>query len=145
MRDDYSHLSGHRFPGGTVTVPHWMNALWADAVLAEDPGPYVHPVLVYYAAIEGSGVTIEGLFELMEADAGSGAMFGEQRLEFRKPVVVGRPYQVEGEVVDVVRKHGKRTGPFDLLTFSLRLTEQGEQEPTAISTSTFVFPRREAA
>jgi len=143
MRDDYSHLVGHRFPGGTVTVPAWLNRLWSDAVLCEDTAPYVHPVLVYYAAIEGCGITIQEIFNLMEADADSGAMFGEQRLEFRAPLEVGRTYEVEGEVVEVVRKRGKRAGPFDLLTFSLRLREPGDADPIAISTSTFVFPRRE--
>ena len=64
--DDYSHVAGHRFPGGTTSVPHWMNRLWGDAVEADsDPSPDVHPVLVYYAAVQGSGVTFQDIFELM--------------------------------------------------------------------------------
>jgi hypothetical protein len=37
--DDYSHVAGHRFPGGTTSVPHWMNRLWGDAVEADSDPP----------------------------------------------------------------------------------------------------------
>lgn len=143
MREDYSHLIGHRFPGGKVTVPEWMNRLWADACLAEDTTPLVHPVLTYFAAIEGSGVSFQDIFDLMEAAADSGIMFGEQRLDFAGPLEVGREYEVEGEIVGVERKVGRRAGTFDLLTFALRLREPGAAEPRVVSTSTFVFPRKE--
>jgi hypothetical protein len=145
MRDDYSHLVGHRFPGGRARVDDWLDALWCDATLSERHPPHAHPGLAYVACLEGSGVSIQDLFDLMEADADSGAMFGEQRLEYLAPVVIGRDYEVEGEVTSVVRKHGRRAGTFDMLTFVLRLREPGAAEPAVVNTNTFIFPRPEAA
>jgi hypothetical protein len=143
---DYSHVIGHRFPGGTTVVPAWMNRLWGDAVGAEDdPAPHVHPVLVYYAAVQGSGITFQDIFDLLEADGDSGIMVGEQRFEFARPLEVGKEYAVEGGITDVVRKEGKRAGVFDIATFELRVLEPGTSEPVAVSTTSFVFPRREAA
>jgi hypothetical protein len=143
--DDYSHLIGHRFPGGKTTVPAWMNHLWGDAVAAKaDPGRYVHPVLVYYAAVQGSGIVFQDIFDLMEASADSGIMVGEQRLEFRAPLEIEKEYEVDGGIVDVQRKEGRRAGVFDIATFALYVREPGNEEPVAISTTSFVFPRREA-
>jgi hypothetical protein len=121
-----------------------MNHLWGDAVLAEDdPAPYVHPVLVYYAAVQGSGITFQDIFDLMEASEDSGIMVGEQRLEFAAPLEIDRTYDVEGAIVDVVRKSGRRAGIFDIATFQLRLSEPGSDEAIAVSTTSFVFPRKE--
>ena len=145
-REDYSDLIGHRFPGGKTRVPYWMNRLWGDAVAARtDPSPYVHPVLVYYAAVQGSGIVFQDIFDLMDADADSGIMAGEQRLEFRAPLEIEKDYEVTGGIVDVVRKEGRRAGVFDVTTFELRVSEPGSDEPVAISTTSFVFPRREGA
>ena len=145
MREDYSHLVGHRFPGGRARIDDWLDALWCDATLSERHPPHAHPGLAYVACLEGSGVSIQDLFDLMEADADSGAMFGEQRLEYRSPVVIGREYEVDGEVTAVVRKRGRRAGTFYLLTFELRLREPGAAEAVVVNTNTYFFPRAGAA
>jgi hypothetical protein len=143
---DYSHVIGHRFPGGRTVVPSWMNRLWGAAVsAATDPSPYVHPVLVYYAAVQGSGVTFQDIFDLMEAPGDSGILVGEQRFEFSRPLEIEREYEVEGGIVDVVRKVGRRAGVFDIATFELRVLEPGTSEPIAVSTTSFVFPRQDAS
>jgi acyl dehydratase len=140
MSDDYSHLVGHRFPGGTVTIPGWVDFLWRDAVLAEPGGAGVHPGLAYLAAVQGSGVTFQDIFDLAEATAESGPMFGEQTLSFDAPLRVGAEYRVEGEITDVVRKHGRRAGTFDMLTFELRLLDD-DGAVVATNVNTFIFPR----
>jgi hypothetical protein len=143
---DYSHVIGHRFPGGTTIVPPWMNHLWGDAVVAgDDPAPFVHPVLVYYAAVQGSGVTFQDIFDVMEASGDSGIMVGEQQFQFAGPLRVDTEYTVEGGIVDVVRKTGRRAGTFDIATFELRVLEPGSDTPLAVSTTSFVFPRKETA
>jgi hypothetical protein len=138
MNDDYTHLIGHRFPGGRVTIPDWQAWLWRDAVLAEDRG--VHPGLAYLAAVQGSGVTFQDIFDLADATAESGPMFGEQTLSFDAPLRVGAEYRVEGEITDVVRKHGRRAGTFDMLTFELRLLDD-DGAVVATNVNTFIFPR----
>lgn len=142
MPADYSHLAGHRFPSGSTTVPHWQNRLWGDAVQADgDPSPDVHPVLVYYAAVQGSGVTFQDIFDLMGAAADSGVMAGEQRFRFHRPMQIDTEYRVEGGIVEVERKVGRRAGTFDICTFELTVLEPATGEPVAVSTTSFVFPR----
>jgi hypothetical protein len=141
----YGRLEGHRFPGGTVTVPSWQNRLWADSVSAPDPSPHVHPLLVYYAAVQGSGVTFGDIFDLMGASADSGVVVGEQSLVFERPVRIDRLYRVAGGIDAVARKQGRRAGVFDLLTFRLTLTEEEADGPAAVSSMTFIFPRAKEA
>ncbi len=144
MPPDYSHVIGHRFPGGTTIVPAWMNHLWGDAVVAaDDPAPNVHPVLVYYAAVQGSGVTFQDIFDLMGHSDDSAVMLGEQTFAFTAPLEVEREYVVEGGITDVVRKTGRTAGMFDIATFELRVLEPGSTEPVAVSTTSFVFQRQE--
>lgn len=143
---DYSHLVGHRFAGGTTTVPYWMNRLWGDAVLADgDPSPEVHPVLIYYAAVQGSGVTFQDIFDLMGASADSGVMVGEQKFRFNRPLHIDTEYRVEGGIVAVERKVGRRAGTFDICTFELSVLAEADTEPVAVSTTSFVFPRGDGA
>jgi hypothetical protein len=141
VRDDYSDLVGHAFPGGEVVVPWWMNRLWADSVQAADPSPHVHPLLVYYASVRGAGVTFADIFALMDAPAESGIVVGEQALTFDRPILVDHSYDAAGGITGVVRKHGRRAGAFDMLTFEITLTETGAREPSAVSGMTLVFPR----
>lgn len=140
----YAAIAGHRFPGGRTVVPRWMNRLWCDAVAAAgDSAPHVHPTLVYYAAVQGSGIEFGDIFALLDGSEDSGIMVGEQSLELRTPLEVEREYAVEGGITDVVRKEGRRAGVFDIATFELRIFEDGDADPVAVSTTSFVFPRRE--
>jgi acyl dehydratase len=154
VSEDFQDRVGHRFPGGTVTVPHYENWLWCDSVLADHPAhisaeaaralgypaPVVHPGLVYFACVRGARVSFADIFRLMDFDEKDGPMFGEQRLAFTEPVFVGVEYEGSGEVTGVVRKAGKRAGVFDIVTFVIRLTRDGRE--VVSSTSSFVLPRR---
>lgn len=154
MTQDFQDRIGHRFPGGTITVPHWENWLWCDTVLADHPAhrspeaakalgypaPVVHPGLVYFACMRGARVTIADIFKLMDFDEKDGPMFGEQRMEFTKPIFEGLEYAAAGEVTGVLRKEGRRAGVFDIVSFEIRLSREGRQ--VVRSTSSFVLPRR---
>jgi len=50
------------------------------------------------------------------------AMFGEQELEYLRPLYVGETLTVQGTVVDVYEKQGKRR--FDVATVSVRVTDE---------------------
>ena len=89
-------------------------------------------------------MTFQDIFDLAGADAGSGPMFGEQTLDFSRPLRIGAEYEVEGEITGVTRKHGRRAGTFDMLTFELRLRDPGG-EIVATNVNTFIFPRGKAA
>jgi hypothetical protein len=142
---EYTHLIGHRLPGGRYRLPEYLAWLWADAVLAEPDPNVAHPALAYFVAMQGAGVSIQDIFDLFGADADSGVMFGEQTLEFGGELRPGAEYDVSGEITDVVRKEGKRAGVFDRVTFALELRTNDEPDPLARSISTWIFPRKEAA
>ena len=154
MSAGFQDRVGHRFPGGEVTVPHWENWLFCDAVLADHPAhrnaeaaaqlgypaPVVHPGLVYFACVRGAGITFADIFRLMDFDENDGPMFGEQRIDFVAPMFEGFEYQAAGEITSVVRKEGRRAGAFDIVAFEIRLAREGSTVVT--SASSFVLPRR---
>ena len=72
-------------------------------------------------------------------------MVGDQRFEFIEPLEVDREYAVEGGITEVVRKEGRRAGVFDIATFELRILDLDTRAPVAVSTTSFVFPRRDEA
>jgi hypothetical protein len=141
---DYRHLIGHRFPGGTYTLPGYLAWLWADAAGVTPHPDVAHPSVGYFVAMQGMGVSIQDIFDLMDADADSGVMFGETELEFAGVLKPDATYEVEAEIAAIERKVGKRAGTFDKLTFVVRVSEPGTHEPVVTNTNTWVFPRKEA-
>jgi hypothetical protein len=139
---DYSHLVGHQLPGGRFTLSPHMAWLWADCVLSEPDPDTAHPSLSYQAGMKGSGLTIQEVFDLMDADADSGVMFGEVVMDYFGTLVPGDTYVVEGAVTDVTRKSGRRAGTFDLMTFRVTGRRDGEDEPLFAVATTWVFPRK---
>jgi hypothetical protein len=142
---DYSHLVGHRFPGGRFTLSPHLAWLWADCAMVEPDAEVAHPTLSYYSAMQGCGVTIQEIFDLMGADANSGAMFGECVLEYHGALTPGETYEVEGGIVAVERKQGRRAGAFDSMTFQISGRREDEAEALFTVTNSFIFPRREEA
>jgi hypothetical protein len=139
---DYTHLAGHKFPGGTYTLPGYVNWLWTDAAqLTPDP-KVAHPGLIYLVAIQGSGLSIQDVFDLMDATADSGVMFGEYKVEAHGTLKPDTTYDCEAEVVSVERKSGRRAGVFDKLSFEVRIREQGSDELIAVTTNDWIFPRK---
>ncbi len=145
MISDYSHLAGHRFPGGRFTLSPHLAWLWADCAMARPDAEVAHPTLAYYSAMRGCGISIQELFDLVGADADSGAMFGECVIDLSGTLAPGDVYEIEGRIVDVERKHGRRAGTFDKLTFEMTGRRDGDGEPLFRVTNTFIFPRREEA
>lgn len=142
--NSYEHLIGHRFPGGSYTLPGWLCWLWADAAQLEPDPERAHPSLAYQVAIQGAGVSIQDIFDLMDATADSGVMFGECELDYRGILRPNATYQCEGEITAVERKSGRRAGVFDKMSFQVQILEPGSPDPIATCTNTWIFPRAEA-
>ncbi len=154
----YDHLEGHRFPGGDYHLPAHEAWLWADAVGGDPRAEVAHPALAYMIGLHGGGASVQDIFDLLEADADSGVLFGEIELDLAAPIVAGRDYRVEGEVLSVERKEGRRAGMFDRVTFQHRIHLVGEGEGAhgvgdsrggvgeqiAAVTHTWIFPRAAA-
>lgn len=134
---------GWRFPGGCYTVAPYAAWLCHDVLRSPALPPGVaHPQYVYYAALGGMGVTLDELFALVDATSDSGVMFGEAGIEQRRPLGLGKTYDVRGEITGIVRKTGRRAGTFDVLSFVLEVVDGGEV--VGVSTNHFVFPRKDA-
>ncbi len=140
---DYSHLVGHQFPGGRYTLSPHVAWLWADCAVSEPDPAAAHPSLAYLAAMQGCGVTIQDVFDLMGADADSGVMFGEITMDYDGVLVPGETYEFAGGVTSVERKQGRRAGTFDRLTFEISAHREGERQQRFKITTSWVFPRQE--
>src|SRR5262249_38504282 len=97
------------------------------------------PMYGYMGALCGMGVTFDELFAMMGATAEDGPMLGEAEIDFLGDLRTDVNYQVRGEIVDVVRKSGRRVGTFDILTLKFEVLD-GEQV-LARSIHSMVFPR----
>ena len=142
--EDLEQLVGREFPAGEFTIEGYEHWLTADAVGSPVlPEGAAHPMYAYYTALAGMGVTLDEMFEMVGSSAAEGPMFGEAGLEFLAAMRVGETYRVEGGITGVARKEGRRAGVFDIVTFELRVVDAADRV-AAISTNSFVFPRRTA-
>ncbi len=139
---DYSHLAGHRLPGGSYTLPAYVCWLWSDA--AQLPPTYdPHPGLAYLVALNGVGVTVQDIFELMDATTDSGVVFGEFEVEYHGMLRAGATYECDAEILRVERKSGLRAGVFDKFCFEVTIREKGSDDPVAVCTNVWIFTRKE--
>lgn len=65
------------------------------------------------------------------------AMFGEQELEYRRPLYVGETFTVQGRVSDVYEKTGKRV--FDVIWVSFTATDESGATAFSGAQSYLVF------
>jgi hypothetical protein len=138
-----SHLAGTELRAGSFTITpadqeQLVSAL-GRGVASGDP----HPIWAYIAAQRGIGIGVAELCALADFDVDDGPMLGSVELTYAAPLELGVEYTVTGEVVDLERKHGRKAGTFDVLTFRERLLAPGGAE-VASTTNTFILPRRDA-
>jgi hypothetical protein len=134
-------LAGTPLPPGTISIPAGENASLQGLLgsMAADES-VLHPLYAYIAPQRGIGVGIDGLCALAGFDVADGPMLGSVDLECLTDLRADMDYRVEGEVISLVRKTGRKLGAFDLLTFRERLID-GDGTVAAVSTTSFVLPR----
>lgn len=142
LRELRERLVGFRFPDGATVVRSHEAWLGHEAMLAPDDGDNqltaLWPLIV---GMRGMGTSVAELCELAEMGSDDSVMFGELEITQTAPLVVDTQYSVQGEILDVVRRVGKRSGVFDVVTFELQLlTPCGASAATV--TNSFVFVRR---
>jgi hypothetical protein len=139
--EDVEKLVGFRFPGGSVTIQPYENWLLCDVVCSPQmPAGTAHPLYAYLCADAGMGMSLTQLFNLAGASADDGPMQGGAEIELMGALRTGVTYDVRGGITHAERKHGKRAGTFDIVTYRMELLEHGEV--VAASTNSVVFPRR---
>jgi hypothetical protein len=138
---EYGHLVGHRFPGASYTLPGWLSWLWSDTAELPPSTREAHPALAYFIAMQGTGVSIEDIFELVDATVDSGVLFGECELTYHALLRPGMTYDCDAEIIAVERKSGRRAGVFDKVSFRVRVRAAGTGEPAAECVNTWIVPR----
>lgn len=140
----YEHVIGHRYPEGTYTIAPWEDRVLRDAIGAPPArGDEAHPIWGYIAAQGGIGTDIAGIVAPVDASPEDGTMIASVDVEYAQPLRVGVEYRASGEIVAIERKHGRRTGPFDLFTFRIDLTAPSGERAVRM-TAVWVLPRRDA-
>lgn len=140
LADLRDRLVGHRFPGGTVTVEPYEAWLGHNAMRSPSAGSdLLDPLWILVVGLRGMGTDIAGVIELAAAGPEDGVLFGELGLRQDTPLRPGVEYRVQGGIVDVSRREGRRAGVFDTLAFELELSQAGI--PVAAVSSSFLFPR----
>lgn len=144
MAVELDALAGTKLPEGRFTISDEENGRLVQALRS---GPLendeAHPVWGYIAAQRGIGIAVSELLALAGFNVADGPMLASCTLTFTEPLQVGREYRVEGEVVGLERKHGRRAGVFDLLTVEERLVV-GDRASASVR-NVFVLPRRPKA
>lgn len=132
-------LLGTRLEGRFAIDPD-EHRIFTDAVFAPGwQGEVAHPMLMHLVAHCGKGIPLEEFFLMMGTELAAGVTFGQGRLEFRKPLLIGAEYRVVTEFVDVVRKHGRTRGPFDVVTCRIEVSD-GADDLVGVSHESYVVP-----
>ncbi|HVW33217.1 MAG TPA: hypothetical protein VHL53_11810 [Acidimicrobiia bacterium] len=137
---DLAAAPGWKFPGGEFTIDAAENERLCRLVGADPSSDgSAHPLYAFIAAQRGMGVTVGEFLLLLGTPPEDGPMLASCRLEYAAPLLVDRPYRVQGGIIDLVRKEGARMGPFDLVTFELEVLD-GADVVTRCRNA-FVLPR----
>jgi hypothetical protein len=136
------HLPGTELPEGTFTITAEDDARVRDVVGGPPADGTAHPLWAYIAPQRGIGISVADICALANFDVNDGPMLGSSDLEFHAPIELDEPYRVTGKVLSIARKSGS-IGTFDLMTFREDLLA-GDGTLVAVSTSTYILPRKEA-
>jgi hypothetical protein len=137
-----SKIAGTVLTEGSYVISDWANMLLCDNLdIREAKDGSAHPMFGYIATQCGIGVGIGELLKIAGSDASQGPMLASVDLVLSRPLEIAVEYRVTGEILQMTRKTGRKTGPFDLLTFVERLIDPAG-EVAAECTNAFVVPRR---
>ena len=140
---DRTSLVGFRFPDGRYTITAEANARLCRLVNAPPlPEGEAHPSYGHIATHVGKGVTFPEYIEILRAPLDAGFLYAGGSLEYVEPILVDRPYVVRGGIESVELRHGKRTGPFDIVTTVLELIDEQTGRTVCRSHESMIVPRR---
>ena len=141
--EEMQALVGHRFPGGTITIEHWENALLTDATgSAPLPNGIVHPAWLFHGAIAAVGSSLRELFELFRAESDEAIRAGGYEWTMQAPLREATVYRASGEVTAVERKTSRSLGPMDVTSFRIDLHDEAGRL-VASTSSTWLVLRSE--
>lgn len=140
MTHALEHLKGTAVPGGSYTIAAYENWLAHDAMYST-PIATPHPIMAFIGAQRGMGLTVAELFALFDSNIDDGPVLAETAIGLEKPLQTDIKYRVSGEVVDLVRKHGKTMGAFDLVTCRFELHDPKTDDVVASVSNVYAISR----
>ncbi|MGK0477000.1 MAG: FAS1-like dehydratase domain-containing protein [Acidimicrobiales bacterium] len=136
-------LIGRTVPPGRYRIDRDAHAKMIGAVHASDyESDVAHPVYAHLAPHCGMGWKIDEFFDVAGFPMDGGALYGEGELTYHQPMLIDTDYVVQGHIEAVQRKHGTRTGTFDVITLLLNLVDESGML-IVTSRETYVLPRAE--
>jgi hypothetical protein len=133
-------VAGTPVSGGTFVVAEYERVISHGALDAPPiVAPLLHPVWTILGALRGMGTDLSEVFALADATE-DGTLFGEVEFEQRAALRAGVEYAVRGAITDLVRREGRRAGPFDILSLKLEIVDPTGEVAAAV-TQFFVIPR----
>jgi len=141
--EGYERIVGAPLVPGSIVIPLAERDELASVLGRPAPAgeTELHPLHAYIAMQRGIGSSIADLCAFADFDIDDGPLMGSLQVDIHQPLHAEVEYRVEGEVVDLVRKSGKRM-TFDLFTYRERLIAPDGTD-TATATNSFVLPRKE--
>ncbi|MCK9250406.1 MAG: hypothetical protein M0P31_15705 [Solirubrobacteraceae bacterium] len=139
-RSPYAGLAGRWLPGGAVDLGPHVAWLWSHCIGEEPVAGEADPTVGWLLAMRGLGVPLEGLFALVDADADSGVVLGEAELVLERAPRVGERLRSTVAIEEVVRKHGARSGTFDVMRLRIDLHDATDERVVTL-VNRLVFPR----
>lgn len=86
-------------------------------------GSEAHPGFALAVALGGAGVPVRALFEACGLGFESGPVLGRCRVEWDRPLAIGRSYAIEASLAGLTRKRSRRFGAADHLVLAFAISD----------------------
>ena len=111
---------------GVVAEPNFAPTDGSGGSAEEAKGRLVPPSFAPFVAVLGLLKTFDWQDDFLFDYRTGTAMFGEQSIDFHRPLLVGQSVAISAEISDVYEKQGKQTFDVVEVTFDIKTGEEGE-------------------
>ena len=111
---------------GVVAEPNFAATDGSEGSAEEAAGRLAPPSFAPFVAVLGLLKTFDWQDDFLFDYRTGTAMFGEQSIEFHRPLVVGESVAISAAISDVYEKQGKQTFDVVEVTFDIKTGEEGE-------------------
>ena len=109
-----------------VAEPNFAPTDGSEGSAEEAKGRLVPPSFAPFVAVLGLLKTFDWQDDFLFDYRTGTAMFGEQSIDFHRPLLVGQPVAISAEISDVYEKQGKQMFDVVEVTFDIKSREEGD-------------------
>ena len=111
---------------GVVAEPDFAPADGSEGRAEAASGRFAPPSFAPFVAVLGLLKTFDWQEDFLFDYRTGTAMFGEQAIEFHRPLLVGESVAISAAISDVYEKQGKQTFDVIEVTFDIKSGEEGD-------------------